>query len=152
MNVFRKPHTNAILISVVSLFYALVFILISGHMEFERLLKHTDTLNSTFWNVWSEFLKQGNMKYIGYTYIVIALVIVILSLVRKRDYDEYQTGILEKGIVVMGAIMIVLFPIALIMVLSDPSYCIETMMFLVVSHWSIVLIADLIYVIRWVKS
>lgn len=152
MNVFRKPHTNAILISVVSLFYALVFILISGHMEFERLLKHADTLNSTFWNVWSEFLKQGNMKYIGYTYIVIALVIVILSLVRKRDYDEYQTGILEKGIVVMGAIMIVLFPIALIMVLSDPSYCIETMMFLVVSHWSIVLIADLIYVIRWVKS
>lgn len=152
MNVFRKPHTNAILISVVSLFYALVFILISGHMEFERLLKHADTLNSTFWNVWSEFLKQGNMKYIGYTYIVIALVIVILSLVRKRDYDEYQIGILEKGIVVMGAIMIVLFPIALIMVLSDPSYCIETMMFLVVSHWSIVLIADLIYVIRWVKS
>ena len=121
-------------------------------MEFERLLKHADTLNSTFWNVWSEFLKQGNMKYIGYTYIVIALVIVILSLVRKRDYDEYQIGILEKGIVVMGAIMIVLFPIALIMVLSDPSYCIETMMFLVVSHWSIVLIADLIYVIRWVKS
>ena len=152
MNVFRKPHTNAILISVVSLFYALVFILISGHMEFERLLKHADTLNSTFWNVWSEFLKQGNMKYIGYNYIVIALVIVILSLVRKRDYDEYQIGILEKGIVVMGAIMIVLFPIALIMVLSDPSYCIETMMFLVVSHWSIVLIADLIYVIRWVKS
>lgn len=152
MNVFRKPHTNAILISVVSLFYALVFILISGHMEFERLIKHADTLNSTFWNVWSEFLKQGNMKYIGYAYIVIALAIVILSLVRKRDYDEYQTGILEKGIVVMGAIMIVLFPIAFIMVLSDPSYCIETMMFLVVSHWSIVLIADLIYVIRWVKS
>lgn len=152
MKILRKPQTNAIIISVVSIFYALVFILISGHLEFERILDHAETLNSPFWNGWSAFLKQGNLKYIGYAYIVLTLAIVIISIVRKRDYDEYQTGILEKGLIVMGAAMILLFPIALILVLSDRSYSIETMMFLVVAHWSIVLIADLIYVIKWVKS
>ncbi|MBQ2921893.1 MAG: hypothetical protein IJE60_02185 [Tyzzerella sp.] len=152
MRILRKPQTNAVIISVVSIFYALVFIISSGHLEFERILNHADTLNSTFWNGWSAFLKQGNMKYIGYAYIALALAIIVISFVRKKDYDEYQTGIFEKGIIVMGAAMVVLFPIALVLVMSDPSYCIETMMFLVVAHWSIVLIADLIYVIKWVRS
>ena len=92
------------------------------------------------------------MKYIGYAYIALALSIVIISIIRKRDYDEYQTGILEKGMIVMGTALMLLFPITLIMVLSDHSYSIETLMFLVVAHWSIVLIADLIYVIKWVRS
>ena len=152
MRILRKPQTNAVVISVVSIFYALVFIIISGHLEFERILNHAETLNSPFWNEWSVFLKQGNMKYIGYAYIALALAIVIISIVRKRDYDEYQTGILEKGMIVMGTALMLLFPIALIMVLSDHSYSIETLMFLVVAHWSIVLIADLIYVIKWVRS
>jgi len=152
MRILRKPQTNAVIISVVSIFYALVFIIISGHLEFERILNHAETLNSPFWNGWSIFLKQGNMKYIGYAYIALALAIVIISIVRKRDYDEYQTGILEKGMIVMGTALMLLFPIALIMVLSDHSYSIETLMFLVVAHWSIVLIADLIYVIKWVRS
>lgn len=152
MKILRKPQTNAVIISVISIFYALVFILTSRHLEFERILNHADTLNSAFWNEWSAFLKQGNMKYIGYAYIAIALAIVILSFIRKRDYDEYQTGILGKGVMVMGMTMVCLFPIALLLVLSDPLYSVETLMFLVVAHWSIALIADLIYVIQWVKS
>jgi len=114
MRILRKPQTNAVIISVVSIFYALVFIIISGHLEFERILNHAETLNSPFWNGWSIFLKQGNMKYIGYAYIALALAIVIISIVRKRDYDEYQTGILEKGMIVMGTALMLLFPITLI--------------------------------------
>lgn len=152
MKILRKPQTNAIIISVISIFYALVFILTSGHLEFDRILNHADTLNNTFWNEWSVFLKQGNMKYIGYAYIVLALAIVIILLIRKRDYDEYQTGILEKGVIAMGTVMVFLFPIALLLILSDLLYSIETLMFLVVAHWSTVLIADLIYVIKWSKS
>lgn len=151
MRFFRKPLINAVIISIISIFYALIFILVSGHMEFERILNHADTLNSSFWNTWSAFLEQGNMKYIGYAYIALAVVIVILSVFRKRDYDEYQIGILEKGFIVMGAAMVIVFPIALILVLSDPLYSIETLMFLVVIHWSVALIADLIYIIKWCK-
>ena len=148
MKVWRKPLVNAAVISVVSGFYSLVFILISGHIEFERILNHAVTLNSTFWNGWSSFLQQGNIKYIGYAYIVLTLAIVILSLFRKREYDEYQSSVLEKGILVMGIVMMLLFPAALILTLSDPSYCVETMLFLIVGHWSTVLIADLIYVLQ----
>lgn len=151
MRFFRKPLINAAIILIISIFYALIFILVSGHMEFERILNHADTLNSSFWNTWSAFLEQGNMRYIGYAYIALAIVIVILSLIRKRDYDEYQIGILEKGFIVMGAAMVIVFPIALILVLSDPLYSIESLMLLVVIHWSVVLIADLIYVIKWCK-
>lgn len=151
MKIFRKPLVNAAITSIVSIFYAFIFILTSGHMEFERVLKHIDTLNSPLWNIWSAFLKQGNMKYIGYAYIVLAGVIAILSFIRKRDYDEYQIGILEKVFIAMGATMVLVFPLTLVLVLSDPLYSVETLMFLVVIHWSVVLIADLIYVIKWSK-
>ena len=152
MKILRKPQINAAVISFISVFYAFIFILITGHLEFKRILEHADTLNSPFWNKWSAFLKQGNIKYIGYVYIALTLAIVILSFIRKRDYDEYQTGILEKGIMVMGAALVLLFPMSFLLVLSDPRYSVETLVFLVVVHWSIVLIADLIYVIRWSKG
>lgn len=148
MKILRKPQILAAFVSVISLFYASVFILISGHLEFERILDHTTTLNSSFWNGWSAFLKQGNIKYIGYAYILFAFAIVIISLIQKQEYDEYQVSILEKGIMAMGTVMVLLCPTALILVLSDPSYCVETLLLLVVAHWSAVLIADLIYVIR----
>lgn len=152
MKCLRKPQINAVIISFISIFYAFIFTLIAGHLEFRRLLNHANTLNSTFWNGWSAFLRQGNIKYIGYAYIALTIAIVIISFIRKRDYDEYQTGILEKGIMVMGAAMVLLFPISLLLVLSDPLYSVETLLFLVVVHWSIILITDLIYVIRWSKS
>ena len=97
-------------------------------------------------------LKQGNLKYIGYSYLVVTIVIVIASFAKRRNYDEYQTSILGKGIIVMGIALVALFPIALLLVLSDPQYAIETVMFLVVVHWAIVLIADSVLVLQWVKG
>ncbi len=152
MKILRNPKVNAAIILIITAFYSLVFILTSGHIEFERMLNHADTLSFDFWNLWSDFLMQGNMKYIGYVYIVFAAVIVILSFIRKRDYDEYQTGILEKGFIVTGIVMVCLFPLALLLILSDPNYSIETIMLLVVVHWSTVLLSDLVYVIKWCNA
>jgi len=152
MKIMRNPKINAAIIMTVTAFYSLVFILTSGHIELKRMLAHSDTLSLVFWNKWSDFLMQGNMKYIGYVYIVLAAAIVILSLIRKQDYDEYQTGILEKGFIVAGIVMVCLFPLALLLVLSDPKYSIETIMLLVVAHWSAVLISDLAYIIKWCKA
>lgn len=53
-----KPLINAAITSIVSIFYALIFILTSKHMEFERILNHLYTLNSPFWNAWSAFLNR----------------------------------------------------------------------------------------------
>ncbi len=152
MKILRKPQINAAVIAVISALYAVMFSLISGHVEFDRILDHANTLNSAFWNAWTVFLKQGNLKYIGYSYLVVTIVIVIAAFAKRRNYDEYQTSILGKGIIVMGIALVALFPIALLLVLSDPQYAIETVMFLVVVHWAIVLIADSVLVLQWVKG
>ena len=82
MKIMRNPKVNAAIILIITAFYSLVFILTSGHIEFERMLNHANTLNNAFWNAWSAFLMQGNLKYIGYAYLVLAVAIVILSLIR----------------------------------------------------------------------
>lgn len=151
MNMMRKPQVNAFVIAIVSAFYSLVFIFTSGHMEFKRILNHSQTLNSPFWNAWSAFLKQGNMKYIGYVYIALTAVIAILSLFKKKDYDEYQTSIFTKGLIASGLVMVILFPLALLLILSDSNYSVETIMLLVVVHWSAALITDLLYVAKWCR-
>ena len=148
MRIIRNPKVNAAIILIVTAFYSPIFILTSGHVEFERLLNHSGTLKSAFWNAWSAFLAQGGLKYVGYAYIALAAAIVVLSLIRKKNYDEYQIGILEKGFIVSGIVMICLFPAALILILSDPNYAVEALSLLVVVHWSAVLIADLAYVIK----
>ena len=152
MRIMKNPYINAAVTFVISLAYATVFILTSGHIEFERILNHSQTLNRAFWNNWSIFLLQGNLKYIGYAYIAAATGIVILSIIRKKDYDEYQTGILTTSFVVMGVILLLLFPAALFLVLSNPNYAVEMLMFLIVAHWSVFLVADLAYAIKWCRG
>lgn len=149
MKRIRSPKINAAIILIITTFYSLVFILTSGHIEFERMLKHSSTLNSAFWNTWSDFLMQGNMKYIGYAYIILAAAITALSFARKQNFDEYQTGILERGLIVAGILIACLFPLALLLILSDPNYAVETIIFLVIVHWSVALIADLVYILKW---
>lgn len=97
MRIMRNPYINAAIVSVISLIYAVTFILTSNHFEFDKMLNHEETLNSAFWNGWSAFLRQGNLKYIGYVYILTFIFIIILSILRKRNYDEYQVGILEQS-------------------------------------------------------
>ena len=152
MKAIRNPKLSAVMILTITAFYSLVFTVTSGHIEFERVLSHADTLNSAFWNTWSDFLARGNMKYIGYAYIVLALAVVVLSFLRKQGYDEYQTGILKKGFIAAGAIMACLFPLALLLILSDPNYSVEVIVLLAAAHWAAVLIADFAYVIRWYRA
>lgn len=148
MKIMRKPLVNSVMVTIISVFYAFVFVLSSGHLEFERILDHSMTQSSTFWNAWNAFLKQGNLKYIGYSYLVFTAAILVISVTRKPDYDEYQTGILEKGLMVSGIAMVLLFLLAFLLILSDHGYAVELVTFLVVAHWSVLLVADLVYVIR----
>lgn len=151
MRILKSRYINATVVSVISLIYAVTFILTSNHLEFERMLNHRETLTNDFWNGWSTFVRQGNLKYIGYVYIIIIIFIAALSVRQKSSYDEYQVGILTSSFVSAGILMLLLFPTALLLVLSDPNYAIETIIFLVVAHWSVFLIADLIYAVKWLK-
>ena len=152
MNFTKKNWFHASVIALFSIFYAIVFIVSSNSIEFTRLLGHATTLNSGFWNNWSDFLKQGNLQYIGYLYILFAVLIVIFSIVKRRDYDEYQRSLLGKGILASGIAMMFLLPLCLLLVLSDKNYSVEFVLFLIVAHWSILLSADLVFVIRWCRD
>ncbi len=55
MKMIRNPKINAAIILIITAFYSLVFILISGHIEFERMLSHAVPLNSAFWNTCDYF-------------------------------------------------------------------------------------------------
>lgn len=152
MRLMKNPQFNAAVVSVISVFYALVFIITSGHLEFQRVLAHGQTLNSSLWNGWSAFLQQGRLKYIGYVYIAAALCVFLLSLARKKHYDEYQAGILTTSFIVTGIALLLLFPTALLLIISDPNYAVEAMMLLVVIHWSVFLFVDLIYLVKWCRA
>ena len=152
MRGLRHPYVNAAVTCAISLVYAAVFIVTSGHLEFQRMLSHGQTLSSPFWNGFSAFVRQGNLRYIGYLYIAAAIFVVAFSWLRKKDYDEYQVRILTAGFTVTGAVMLLLFPAALLLVLSDPNYAIETILFLVVAHWSLFLGISLFCTIKWCRE
>lgn len=151
MKTLKNPKINALLISLVSAFYALLFIFTSNHVEFIRLFSHSKTLTSDFWNSWSTFIQNGNMKYIGYVIIALTLTIIFLTVFRKQKYDEYQVNILAKGFIAAGVITILMLPFALLLVLSDNNYSIETLFLLLTVQWLGVLIVDLIYTAKYFK-
>lgn len=65
MRILKSSKSNAAFIVCISSIYALIFIFVSNHIEFQRLLKHPKTL-SGFWNKWSNYVASGNLEYIGY--------------------------------------------------------------------------------------
>ncbi len=42
------------------------------------------TLQSPFWNSWSNFIEAGNMKYLGYTMIALTLIFLFTMLMKKQ--------------------------------------------------------------------
>lgn len=149
MNLLKNPVINAIFISFMSAIYSFLFIFTSNHIEFLRLLSKGKTLQSDFWNGWSDFIREGNMRYIGYVIIFLTFIILLLMLLKRtKKYDEYQLSMLSKSLIIAGVLSILTIPITMVLILSDPSYTIETIFLFAVIQWLGVLVADLVYVIR----
>jgi heme exporter protein D len=149
VNLLKHPAVNIFFISIMSAIYSFIFIFTAGHMEFNSMLSHGRTLNSDFWNGWSDFLKTGNMKFIGYLIIGLTVVIIIFILVKRtKQYDEYQVSILAKSLFVAGFLSIIMVPFLMIMLLSDPNYSTETIFLFATIQWVSVLISYLIFVVR----
>lgn len=142
--------TSGIFISFISAIYSFLFIFTSGHIEFLRLLPESKTLQSDFWNGWSDFIRAGNMKYIGYIIIVLTLTILLLMLFKRtKKYDEYQISILSRSLMVAGVLSIMIIPVVMVLLLSDPNYAVETIFLFAVIQWGGVLLGDFIYVIKY---
>ena len=149
MNFLKNPVVNAIFIGFMSAIYSFIFIFTSNHIEFMRLLSKGKTLQSDFWNGWSDFIRAGNMRYIGYAIIILTLIILLLMLFKRtKKYDEYQLSMLTKSLIIAGVLSILMIPIIMLLILSDPSYTIETILLFAVVQWLGVLVAEIVYVIR----
>jgi heme exporter protein D len=149
VSLLKHPAVNILFISFMSAIYSFIFIFTAGHMEFNSMLSHGRTLNSDFWNGWSDFLKIGNMKFIGYLIIGLTVVIVAFILVKRtKQYDEYQVSILAKSLFVAGVLSIIMVPFLMVMLLSDPNYSTETIFLFATIQWVSVLVSYLIFVVR----
>jgi len=150
MKVLKHSMINAVFVGLMSFIYSFLFIFTSNHIEFFRLNSKCKTIQSAFWNGWSDFIIRGNMKFIGYVIISLTLIILlIIFLKRRKEYDEYQISILTRSLIVAGVLSIIMIPIIIIQLLSDPNYTIETIFFFAVVQWFGVLITDLIFVIKY---
>ncbi len=150
MSLLKQPFINIIFIGFMSFIYSFIFIFTAGHMEFVSILSHAETLNSAFWNGWSNFIRTGNMRFIGYLIIGLTIAIIIFILIkRSKKYDEYQVSILTKSLLVAGTLSILMIPFMMILILSDSNYAVETIFLLASVQWVSVLVSYLIYVIKF---
>ncbi|QGH34470.1 hypothetical protein GI584_10710 [Gracilibacillus salitolerans] len=150
MSLLKQPIINIIFIGFMSVIYSFIFIFTAGHMEFVSILSHRETLNSSFWNGWSDFLRTGNMRFIGYLIIGLTIAIIVFILIKKRKkYDEYQVSILSKSLLVAGTLSILMIPFMMILLLSDSNYAVETIFLFASVQWISVLVSYLIYVIKF---
>ncbi|WP_041226372.1 hypothetical protein [Dehalobacter sp. DCA] len=151
MKIMRFPLVNAIFVTLLSIGYASIFIITAEHIEFTRLLSHSKTLQSAFWNSWSTFIQAGNMKYIGYLILLMASIIVLLAIAKREKYDEYQTNILFRCFGIIGILTVFMLPLILLLILSDRNYAIESLFFLLSLQWLGFLITDTIFLIKFLK-
>ena len=136
-------------ISLMSAIYSFIFIFTSDHIEFLRILSKT-TIASDFWNGWSNFIRAGNLKYIGYLIIVLTVLIVLSVIFNpQKKYGEYQVSVLSKSFIIAGIIAILIAPVMMVLLLSDPSYEVEIILLFAVVEWLSVLITNLIFVIKY---
>lgn len=136
-------------ITLFTLFYTALFYFTSNHMELNSMLAN-GTLQSHFWNGWSDFIAAGNMKFVGYLLAILTLTIIVTMVFKgRKQYDEYQASILEKLMIVAGGVSMVMLPLMLFMFLSDRNYLVENLFLFVTVQWLSVLIGNLIYAIKY---
>lgn len=151
-NILKKPGTNALCISMFTAFYGLIFIVTSGHMEFERLLYYgRSTGRHSFWQGWSSFLASGRQIYIAYVLIALTVLVVLMLLFRRRPYDEYHVAGLIRCLAAATVITLIAIAGFYVLILSDPNGIVEKFTLFIVIHWTTVVLADLAYVFicRW---
>ncbi|HSO56796.1 MAG TPA: hypothetical protein VLQ66_01050 [Paenisporosarcina sp.] len=149
MNLIKHSSFNLMFIVVMSFLYSFLFIFTSNHLEFTRLLSKNSTLSSSFWNNWSDFIRTGNMKYVGYFIIVLTIIILILAFIKRaKEFDEYQVSILSRSVLIAGILSIGLVPIVMIFILSDPNYTIAVMFLFATIQWLSVLVTYFFYTLK----
>lgn len=148
MTILRKPIINALFITLFSCIYCMLFTIPANHIELYRILNKPETLNSHFWNYCTNFIVEGNTRYISIIFSALTVSIIILSVIKRKKFDEYQFKGLIHSLMYCGLLSIFLLPISLLLIISDRNYAIETIYVIVTIDWLTILIVDLFHLIK----
>lgn len=148
MTILRKPIINALFITLFSCIYCMLFTIPANHMELYRILNKPETLKSPFWNYCTNFIIEGNTRYISMIFVVLTIFIVIFSVIKREKFDEFQFKGLIHSLTYCGLLSIFLLPISLLLIISDTNYAIETIYVIATIDWLTILIADLFHLIK----
>lgn len=146
--ILKSPTANAICIGIFTAFYASVFFMTSGSMNFENNL-HSNV--SPLWSWWRDFLAAGHQVYIAGALIAVTILVVVLLMIRRQPYDEYHTSILTNCLVAAAVLTLAAIAIFYLIILDDPSEIIGKFTLFIVIHWTTVVFSNLTYVLlcRW---
>lgn len=148
-----SPKVNAVCISAFTAFYALIFIIMPGNARiFDMLYSNLYGCKvAPFWKDFSDFLAAGYEEYIAYALIAVTVLVVVLLLLRQHPYDEYHTSLLFACLSIAAVLTLLAIAIFYLMILSDPSGIIEKFTLFITIHWTVVVLADLSFVLlcRW---
>lgn len=140
MRWLKHPMSNAVYVALITAVYAAIFIVSS---EFTT---NYETLLSNSW--WASFIASKGIKFVGVGMIGIAIVIDILSALRRKKYDEYQVIVLEKVLLINGFFAAILFPLSLFALVFAPTYFVEITFGFILLQWVVIVIIEISYLIK----
>lgn len=140
MRWLKHPMSNAVYVALITAVYAAIFIVSS---EFTT---NYETLLSNSW--WAYFIASKGIKFVGVGMIGIAIVIDILSALRRKKYDEYQVIVLEKVLLINGFFAAILFPLSLFALVFAPTYFVEITFGFILLQWVVIVIIEISYLIK----
>ena len=140
MRWLKHPMSNAVYVALITAVYAAIFIVSS---EFTT---NYETLLSNSW--WAYFIASKGIKFVGVGMIGIAIVIDILSALRRKKYDEYQVIVLEKVLLINGFFAAILFPLSLFALVFAPTYFLEITFGFILLQWVVIVIIEISYLIK----
>lgn len=149
----KRPLTNAVCLGIFTAFYSLIFFITANSPAFKsKLYNANDNGDGSFLlHTWSTFLKAGGQRYIAIVLIIVSAIVIILLALRKRDYDEYHSGILMSCLAVALVLTLVAIGIFYLVILLYPDGIIEKFCLFITIHWTSIVLSDLIFVLlcRW---
>ena len=140
MRWLKNPMANAVWMALITAVYAAVFLISAACAE-----SYGHWLSDSWWGT---FIRNGGMGWIGLGMLAVAVAVDILSVWRRKNYDEYQILALERLMLLSGLLAVLLLPLSLLLLIFAPQHGIEGMLALLLLHWLILVLLELWYFTR----
>lgn len=140
MRWLKNPMANAVWMALITAVYAAVFLISAACAE-----SYGPWLSDSWWGA---FIRNGGMGWLGLGMLAAAAAVDILSVWRRKNYDEYQILALERLMLVSGLLAVLLLPLSLLLLIFAPQHCIEGMFALLLLHWLALVLLELWYFTR----